>query len=85
MKKKTNKKLTLKAFPKNPRKRLFQSLYDIITFSENKRLLQGNSDKYKQAWTRIQISAISTYGSLMKDNEIEEINKRLELLEMKKV
>ncbi len=31
----------------------------------------GNSDKAKQGWARVLVSAVSTYGSLLKDEELE--------------
>jgi hypothetical protein len=81
----SNQETTLKQTstvpPKERRKRLLSVLWQIIRFSEEKRLLKGNSDKAKQSWTRICISAVEAYGSLLKTAENEEILERLEKLE----
>jgi hypothetical protein len=66
---------------KNQRKSLCEVLNEIIVFAEEKRKLKNNSDKNKQSWSRIAISAISAYGSLVKDSELENIEERLEKLE----
>lgn len=78
---KTNDKPTLAVSEKNSRKRLFTVLNNIITFADEKRLLKGNSDQIKQQWSRIAVSAISAYGSLLKDVDLESIMERLETLE----
>lgn len=31
----------------------------------------GNSDKAKQSWARVLVSAVSAYGGLLKDEELE--------------
>ena len=70
----------------NPREGLFTKLNDIIEVSHEKvTFKRGNADASKQGWSRVLISAISTYGNLLKDNdleklsfEIEEIKRRLE-------
>ena len=67
--------------PTDQRKRLFQVLDGIISFSEEKRLLKGNSDRAKQSWTRIAVAAITSYGGLLKDSELEDIESRLTKLE----
>ncbi len=77
----SKEKITLTVKQKKPRDRLFQVLNDILTFAEQKRKIPNNSDKIKQAWSRIAISAISTYGQLLKDSELEEIEERLSKLE----
>lgn len=66
---------------KDSRKRLFTVLDGIIGFAEEKRLLKGNNDKAKQAWSRIAIAGIQAYGTLLKDSDLDEINLRLERLE----
>jgi len=45
---------------------------------------KGNSDNAKQAWGRLMVAAIATYGSLIKDAELEGIEERLSLLEEEK-
>ena len=42
---------------------------------------RGNSDSSKQAWGRLIVEAIGTFGSLTKDAELEGIEERLQLLE----
>lgn len=79
----TNVKPTCTDSAKKHRTGLFTVLSKIIGFAEEKRLLKGNSDRTKQAWTRIAVSAISAYGSLLHDCELEEIEQRLETLESK--
>ncbi len=32
---------------------------------------EGNSDKAKQGWARVLVSAVSTYSGLLKDEELE--------------
>ena len=66
---------------KEHRKRLLAVLWQIISYAEEKRLLRGNSDKAKQSWTRICVSAIIGYGHLLKTAENEAILERLEKLE----
>jgi hypothetical protein len=41
---------------------------------------RGNSDSAKQGWGRLMVGAICTYGSLIKDAELEGIEERLTLL-----
>jgi hypothetical protein len=31
----------------------------------------GNSDRVKQGWAKVLVSAVSTYGGLLKDEELE--------------
>jgi len=45
---------------------------------------KGNSDSAKQGWGRLMVAAIGTYGSLIKDAELEDIEERLVLLEAEK-
>jgi hypothetical protein len=45
---------------------------------------KGNSDSAKQGWGRLMVAAIGTYGSLIKDAELEDIEERLVLLETQK-
>lgn len=80
---KTDQKPTLTVLPENSRKRLFKVLSSIISFSEEKIALKGNSDKAKQSWSRICISAVQAYGGLLKSADNKEINRRLDNLEEK--
>jgi hypothetical protein len=77
----TEQKPTCTVSAKKRRTRLFTVLDNIIGFSEEKRVLKGNSDRAKQQWSRIAVSAISAYGSLLHDCELEDIEKRLDVLE----
>jgi hypothetical protein len=77
----TDLKPTCADSAKKHRTRLFQVLNNIISFSEEKRVLKGNSDKAKQAWSRIAVSAISAYGALLHDCELEQLEERIEILE----
>jgi hypothetical protein len=80
---KTEQKPTLPVLPENSRKRLFDVLSSIISFSEEKIALKGNSDKAKQSWSRICISAVKAYGGLLESADNGEINRRLDALEEK--
>jgi len=80
----SGQKPTLTDKPNERRKRLFLVLDSIISFAEEKRVLKGNSDKAKQAWSRIAISAIDSYGNLLKTDELGSIEARLEALEHEK-
>jgi len=81
----TNVKPTYTVTAKKHRTRLFTVLDGIIGFSEEKRLLKGNSDRVKQQWSRIAVSAISAYGALLHDYDLEQIEERLSQLESKQV
>ena len=80
----TDVKPTVAHSQKGVRRGLFGVLNRIIVFSDGKRVLSGNSDHSKQAWSRIAISAIGVYGNLLKDVELEEIEERLVKLEAEK-
>jgi hypothetical protein len=45
---------------------------------------KGNSDSAKQAWGRLMVAPIGTYGSLIKDSELEDVEERLQLPEEEK-
>jgi hypothetical protein len=66
---------------KSRRNHLFSTLEAILTLADEKRKTANLADKTKQAWSRIAISAISAYGTLLHDCELDEINERLERLE----
>ena len=63
---------------------LFAYLGHCIRLSHEKMSLGGNSDSAKQAWGRLMVSAIATYGSQIKDVELENIEERLSVLEEQK-
>jgi hypothetical protein len=72
-----------------PRENLFGKLSDVIELSHKKTMAErGNSDSQKQAWSRVLISAIATYGNLLKDVELDmlkrEIDEIKEVLEHKR-
>lgn len=67
--------------PGERRNSLFAYLGHAIRLSHEKMSAKGNSDNAKQAWGRLMVSAIGTYGSLIKDAELEDIEERLGLLE----
>jgi len=65
------------------RDKLFSYLDDIIALSHGKATTErGNKDQSKQGWARVLISAIATYGALLKDVELDEL--KLEVEEIKK-
>lgn len=55
------------------RNSLFAYLGHAIRLSHEKMGSKENSDSAKQAWRRLMVSAIGTYGSLIKDAELEDI------------
>ncbi len=65
------------------RNSLFAYLGHCIRLSHEKMNSKGNSDSAKQAWGRLMVSAIGTYGSLVKDVELESLKERLSNLEVK--
>ena len=78
---KASQKPTSNPEPGERRNSLFAYLGHAIRLSNEKMSSNGNSDRAKQAWGRLMVSAIGTYGSLIKDAELEDIEERLGLLE----
>ncbi len=68
---KTNKKPSLNRSAKDRRNTLFRVLDGVLSLSHKKIHGAGNSDKAKQGWARVMVSAVSTYGNLLKDEELE--------------
>jgi hypothetical protein len=68
---KTNKKPSSNRSAKDRRNTLFRVLDGVLSLSHRKIHGAGNSDKAKQGWARVMVSAVSTYGSLLKDEELE--------------
>ena len=66
------------------RNSLFAYLGHLIRLSHEKMSSKGNSDSAKQGWGRLMVAAIGTYGSLIRDAELEGIEERLSLLEEEK-
>lgn len=50
---------------------LFRVLDGVLGVAHKKILVAGTSDKAKQGWARVLVSAVSAYGSLLKDEELE--------------
>ena len=68
---KTVKKPGLNRSAKDRRNTLFRVLDGVLSLSHKKIHVAGNSDKAKQGWARVLVSAVSTYGSLLNDEELE--------------
>ena len=67
----TAKKPTSNRTAKDRRNTLFGILDCVLSLSHRKIHAEGNSDKAKQGWTRVLVSTVSTYGGLLKDEELE--------------
>jgi hypothetical protein len=80
----TGQKPTLNPNPAERRNSLFAYLGHAIRLSYEKMSSKGNSDSAKQAWGRLMVSAIATYGSIIKDTELDDVEERLTLLEEEK-
>jgi hypothetical protein len=67
----TSQKPTPNRSAKERRNTLFRALDGVLSLSHKKIHNSGSSDRAKQGWARVLVSAVSTYGSLLKDEEIE--------------
>src|SRR4030065_1121921 len=67
----TVKKPSSNRSAKERRNTLFRVLDGVLSLSHRKIHAEGNSDKVKQGWARVLVSAVSTYGNLLKDEELE--------------
>ncbi len=56
---------------KERRNTLFRVLDGVLSLSHKKIHNGGNSDRVKQGWARVLVSAVATYGNLLKDEELE--------------
>ena len=56
---------------KERRNVLFRILDGVLSIAHKKIHASGNSDRAKQGWARVLVSAVSTYGGLLKDEELE--------------
>jgi hypothetical protein len=56
---------------KERRNTLFRVLDGVLSIAHKKIHASGNSDRAKQGWARVLVSAVSTYGGLLKDEELE--------------
>jgi hypothetical protein len=68
---KTVKKPSLNRSAIDRRNMLFRVLDGVLSLSHRKIHSEGNSDKAKQGWAKILVSAVSTYGGILKDEELE--------------
>src|SRR5512136_254301 len=67
----TMKKPTSNRSAKERRTTLFGVLDGVLSLSHRKIHSEGNSDKSKQGWARVLVSAVSAYGGLLKDEDLE--------------
>lgn len=67
----TAKKPSLNRSTKERRNTLFWVLDGVLSLSHQKIHNSGNSDRAKQSWARVLVSAVSAYGPLLKDEELE--------------
>jgi len=67
----TAKKPASNRSAKDRRNTLFRVLDGVLSLSHKKIHSEGNSDKAKQGWARVLVSAVSAYGPLLKDEELE--------------
>ncbi|MGA3058869.1 MAG: hypothetical protein ABSD92_00715 [Candidatus Bathyarchaeia archaeon] len=68
---KTEKKPSSNRSAKDRRNTLFRVLDGVLSLSHKKIHNGGNSDRAKQGWARVLVSAVSTYGGLLKDEDLE--------------
>jgi hypothetical protein len=67
----TSRKLSSNRSAKERRNTLFRVLDGVLSIAHKKIHSGGNSDRAKQGWARVLVSAVSTYGGLLKDEELE--------------
>jgi hypothetical protein len=67
----TKEKPSLNRSAKERRNVLFRVLDGVLGIAHKKIHSGGNSDRAKQGWARVLVSAVSTYGGLLKDEELE--------------
>jgi hypothetical protein len=67
----TIKKPSSNRSAKERRNTLFRVLDGVLSLSHQKIHNNGNSDRAKQGWARVLVSAVSAYGPLLKDEELE--------------
>ena len=77
----TAEKPSLNRSTDETRKTLFQALDGVLAIAHQKIHASGNSDGQKRGWARILVQAVSAYGVLLKDREIDELEERVKLLE----
>jgi Iap family predicted aminopeptidase len=64
-------KETTKRDAKKQRETLFRCLDAALAISHKKIYALRGSDSAKRGWARVLVSAVSTYGNLLKDEELE--------------
>jgi len=67
--------------PKEQRKALFSYLTRIVRLSHEKLNVRTSTDRVKQGWARVMISAIATYGDLLDGVQFDELEDRILILE----
>jgi hypothetical protein len=67
----TTRKPSSNRSAKERRNTLFRVLDGVLSMAHKKIHNGGNSDRAKQGWARVLVSAVSTYGGLLKDEELE--------------
>jgi hypothetical protein len=67
----TVKKPSSNRSAKERRNTLFRVLDGVLSLAQKKIHIAGNSDRAKQGWARVLVSAVSTYGVLLRDEELE--------------
>jgi hypothetical protein len=67
----TIKKPSLNRSAKERRNTLFRVLDGVLSLSHKKIHGGGNSDRAKQGWARVLVSAVSAYSPLLKDEELK--------------
>jgi hypothetical protein len=67
----TNKKPSSNRSTKDRRNTLFRVFDGVLSLSHTKIHNGSNSDRAKQGWARVLVSAVSVYGPLLKDEELE--------------
>jgi hypothetical protein len=67
----TVKKPSSNRSTKERRNTLFRVLDGVLSLSHKKIHNGGNSDRAKQGWARVLVSAVSAYSGLLKDEDLE--------------
>jgi hypothetical protein len=67
----TKEKPPLNRSARERKNELFRLLDGVLSIAHKKIHSGGNSDRAKQGWARVLVSAVSTYGGLLKDEELE--------------
>lgn len=68
--------------PKNDRPLLFKALRHVLGISLEKFNMEKASNADRMKWGRLICTAIQTYGTIMKDSELDDLVERLHRLEV---